>query len=43
MDPVTKDGYGLAFEDRFDGTALDPARWLPYHLPQWSSRDQAAA
>lgn len=43
MDPVTKDGYELAFEDRFTGTELDRTRWLPYHLPQWSGRDQAAA
>jgi Glycosyl hydrolases family 16 len=41
--PVTKAGYQLEFEDRFDGEALDETRWLPYHLPQWSSREQAAA
>jgi hypothetical protein len=43
MDPVSKDGYELEFEDRFDAPVLDPTRWLPYHLPQWSSREQAAA
>lgn len=43
MDPVTKDGYELVFEDRFDGRGLDATRWLPHHLPQWSSRQQAAA
>ena len=43
VDPVTKAGYELEFEDTFDGETLDPARWLPYHLPQWSSREQAAA
>ena len=43
VDPVTKAGYELVFEDRFDGEALDETRWLPYHLPQWSSREQAAA
>jgi Glycosyl hydrolases family 16 len=42
-DPVTKTGYELEFEDRFDGDALDPARWLPWYLPQWSSREAAAA
>jgi Glycosyl hydrolases family 16 len=42
-DPVSKAGYELAFEDTFDGDALDPARWLPHYLPQWSSRDAAAA
>jgi hypothetical protein len=43
VDPVRKDGYELAFEDTFDGDTLDPARWLPYYLPQWSSREAAAA
>jgi hypothetical protein len=36
-------GYELAFEDTFDGDRLDEARWLPYYLPQWSSREAAAA
>jgi hypothetical protein len=35
--------YALEFEDTFDGTALNTERWWPYHLPQWSSRKQAAA
>jgi hypothetical protein len=43
LDPITKAGYELAFEDRFDRPELDPSRWLPYYLPQWSSREQAAA
>jgi hypothetical protein len=43
VDPVGKDGYELAFEDTFDGDALDEARWLPYYLPQWSSRAASAA
>ena len=34
---------GIGFEDGFDGDALDPTRWLPYYLPQWSSQAQAAA
>jgi Glycosyl hydrolases family 16 len=33
----------LEFEDRFEGETLDPAHWLPYYLPHWSSRGQAAA
>lgn len=37
------DGYRLEFADEFDGDDLDLARWLPAHLPQWSSRSQAAA
>lgn len=43
VDPISKAGYELAFEDTFDGDALDEARWLPYYLPQWSSREAAAA
>ena len=38
-----KAGYELEFEDTFDGDALDGARWLPYYLPQWSSRAASAA
>ena len=37
------DGYALEFEDTFDDPALDPGRWLPHYLPQWSSRRAAAA
>ena len=43
VDPVGKAGYELAFEDTFDGDTLDDARWLPCYLPQWSSREAAAA
>jgi hypothetical protein len=43
VDPVTKAGYELVFEDTFNGDALDEGRWLPHHLPQWSSREAAAA
>lgn len=37
------EGYELEFADDFDGSALDLGRWLPAHLPHWSSRAQAAA
>jgi Glycosyl hydrolases family 16 len=37
------DGYRLEFAEEFDGADLDLTRWLPAHLPQWSSRAQAAA
>ena len=33
----------LEFADDFDGSELDRTRWIPAHLPQWSSRAQAAA
>jgi Glycosyl hydrolases family 16 len=36
-------GYELEFEDSFEGPTLDERRWLPYHLPHWSSREHAAA
>jgi hypothetical protein len=35
--------YELEFEETFGGDALDTSRWLPYYLPQWSSRERAAA
>jgi hypothetical protein len=43
VDPVRKAGYELEFEDTFDGDTLDQARWLPWYLPQWSSREASAA
>jgi hypothetical protein len=33
----------VVFDERFEGDALDASRWLPYYLPQWSSRERAAA
>ena len=35
--------YELEFEDTFDGPTLDEHRWIPCYLPQWSSRERAAA
>jgi len=35
--------YALAFEDAFGGDQLDLDRWVPHYLPQWSSRERAAA
>ena len=31
------------WEDTFQSSVLDPSRWLPYYLPQWSSRERSAA
>lgn len=39
--PPEKPGYVLAWHDEFDGAELDLTKWLPYYLPQWSSRQQA--
>jgi Glycosyl hydrolases family 16 len=35
--------FELEFEDTFSGPGLDRERWLPWYLPQWSSRERAAA
>jgi hypothetical protein len=35
--------YELEFADDFDGAELTRGNWLPYYLPQWSSRKRAAA
>lgn len=43
LDAVLEQGYVLDVEDRFDGPELDRSRWLPHHLPQWSSAAQSAA
>jgi hypothetical protein len=40
---VLEGGYELDVEDRFEGDDLDGTRWLPHHLPHWSSREQSAA
>jgi hypothetical protein len=42
-DPVDRPGWVLEFDERFDGTDLDRGRWIPHHLPHWSSRDRSAA
>jgi hypothetical protein len=33
----------LEFADEFTGPGLDTSKWIPYYLPHWSSRSQAAA
>ncbi|MFL6253307.1 MAG: hypothetical protein ACJ75N_22775 [Actinomycetes bacterium] len=43
VDPVTKAGYELVFQETFDGDTLDRARWLPHYLPQSSLREASAA
>jgi Glycosyl hydrolases family 16 len=43
VDPVTKAGYELEFDESFDGPKLDLGRWVPYYLPHWSSRDATGA
>lgn len=41
--PLDLDGWLLEFDDDFGGSDLDRSRWLPHHLPQWSSTTQSAA
>ncbi len=36
-------GYEPDLVEEFAGDDLDRKRWLPYHLPHWSSRAQSAA
>lgn len=40
--PLEKPGYRLDFHDEFDGPPLDAQKWLPFYLPQWSSRARSA-
>jgi hypothetical protein len=41
--PTPADGLELEFDEDFRGAAVDPARWVPYYLPHWSSRERTAA
>ena len=36
-------GYVLEVDEPFSSPDLDRARWFPYYLPQWSSRERSAA
>lgn len=40
---IEKEGYKLDFQDEFNTKELDSAKWLPYYLPQWSSRARSAS
>lgn len=40
--PATKEGYHLEFNDDFQSNSLDTSSWIPYYLPQWSSRAKSA-
>lgn len=40
--PLEKPGYRLEFNDEFEAGALHPDKWIPYYLPQWSSRERSA-
>jgi len=40
---LDRTGYELEVEDRFDGSVLNELLWIPFYLPQWSSRRASAA
>jgi hypothetical protein len=39
---IGKPGRRLEFHDEFDGDTLDTGKWIPFYLPQWSSREKSA-
>jgi RimJ/RimL family protein N-acetyltransferase len=43
MSPLELDGYELDVDERFTGESLNAARWWPFYLPHWSSRESAAS
>jgi Glycosyl hydrolases family 16 len=40
---LDRSGYELEIEDRFDRSVLNEELWIPYYLPQWSSRAASRA
>lgn len=36
-----KPSYILDFNEEFDQSTIDTAKWIPYYLPQWSSREKS--
>jgi hypothetical protein len=40
---LRRDGYALAFEERFESSVLDAGRWVPHYLPQWTTPKRSAA
>ncbi|HEX6130369.1 MAG TPA: glycoside hydrolase family 16 protein [Actinomycetota bacterium] len=43
LDETLAGGYALEIAEDFRGPGLDRSRWLPHHLPQWSSTAASAA
>lgn len=42
-DTIDSSRFVLEFDADFSGAELDPGQWLPYYLPQWSSRERTRA
>ena len=40
---LDRSGYELEFAEDFTGPELDPGRWVPHYLPQWTTPDRSAA
>ena len=41
--PLEKPGYRLEFHDEFTEGLPTADKWIPYYLPQWSSRERSRA
>jgi len=39
--PPSKAGYMLEFHDEFNNPSIQLDKWIPYYLPQWSSREKS--
>jgi len=39
--PLEKERYLLEFNDEFEGDTINENNWVPYYLPQWSSRENS--
>lgn len=39
--PMARPGKQLDFHDEFEGDTLRADKWIPYYLPQWSSRERS--
>lgn len=38
---INKPNYILEFNDEFDAKDLNTEKWIPYYLPQWSSKENS--
>jgi hypothetical protein len=38
---LEKPGYKLVFNDEFNGDQINTGNWIPFYLPQWSSRERS--
>ena len=38
---IDKKNYIIEFNDEFTASKIDDTKWIPYYLPQWSSREMS--